>query len=335
LTVETLWLRRFYLLFFIEPARRRVHLAGLTANPHGAWVTQQARNLVMTLADEEQRPRFLIRDRDSKFTAGFDELFRSEGIRVIRAPIAAPRAKAHAERWVGNVRRECLDRIVIVSRRHRERVLREYVAHHNMHRPHRVLEQQPPVPKPAALAADDHECRVRRRERLGGLVYEYELAKHSATSDGAYFNPALRSCTCTCHSQELVPDAHSSLPSPGGSRRFSASEKRELSSWDPHPSTLFTHGLDRKADRLLNRKPQQQPGASRRSHQPPDGAEKTLAHAHTSARIDLRYPRLSQVEAESRGHGFRISLEIPHGRVYEPYAVEIIVDRTRGGRHSF
>jgi putative transposase len=107
----------------------------------------------MTLGEQDQRPRFLIRDRDSKFTAGFDEVFRSERIRVIIAPVAAPRAKAHAERWVGSVRRECLDRTLIVSRGHLERVLREYVAHHNMHGPHRALQQQPPVPKPAALAA--------------------------------------------------------------------------------------------------------------------------------------------------------------------------------------
>jgi putative transposase len=175
-TVETLWLRRFYVLFFIELGRRRVHLASVTTNPNSAWVAQQARNLVMTLAEKEQRPRLLIRDRDCKFTAGFDEVFRSEGIRVIRAPVAAPRAKAHAERWVGSVRRECLDRVLIVSRGHLERVLREYVAHHNMNRPHRALEQQPPVPRPVAIAVNDHECRVRRRDRLGGLLHEYELA---------------------------------------------------------------------------------------------------------------------------------------------------------------
>jgi hypothetical protein len=130
----------------------------------------------MTLAEREQRPRLLIRDRDCKFTAGFDEVFRSEGIRVIRAPIAAPRAKAHAGRWVGSVRREYLDRVLIVSRGHLERVLYEHVAHHNMHRPHRALGQQPSVPKPVAIAPRDHERRVRRRDRLGGLLHEYELA---------------------------------------------------------------------------------------------------------------------------------------------------------------
>jgi hypothetical protein len=146
-TVETLWLRRLHVLFFIELARRRVHLAGVTANPNSAWVAQQARNLIMALAEQEQQPRFLIRDRDCKFTAAFDEIFRSEGIRVIRAPVAAPRAKAHAERWVGSVRRECLDRTLIFSHKHLERVLREYSAHYNTHRPHRSLEQQPPPPQ--------------------------------------------------------------------------------------------------------------------------------------------------------------------------------------------
>jgi putative transposase len=175
-TVETLWLRRFYVLFFIELARRRVYLAGVTVNPNGAWVAQQARNLIMTLADGEQCPRFVIRDRDNKFTAAFDEVFRSEGITVIRAPIAAPRAKAHAERWVGSVRRECLDRILIVSRRHLERVLRAYVAHHNLHRPHRALDQQPPVLKPIAISKPHHDGRIRRCDRLGGLLHEYELA---------------------------------------------------------------------------------------------------------------------------------------------------------------
>jgi putative transposase len=108
------------------------------------------------------------------FTAAFDEVFRSEAITVIRAPIAAPRAKAHAERWVGSLRRECLDRILIVSGRHLERVLHEYLAHHNAHRPHRSLAQHPPIPKPPPLAGDDR--RVRRCDRLGGLLHEHELA---------------------------------------------------------------------------------------------------------------------------------------------------------------
>jgi putative transposase len=125
LTVDTLFLKRFYVLFFIELASRRVHLAGCTRNPSGAWVTQQARNLLMELGDKGVRPLFLVRDRDSKFTRDFDEVFRSEGIRVIKAPVQAPKARAHAERWVGSVRRECLDRLLIVGRRHLEHVVRE------------------------------------------------------------------------------------------------------------------------------------------------------------------------------------------------------------------
>src|SRR5919198_1571275 len=175
-TVETLRLRRFYVLFFLELSRRRVYFAGVTANPDGAWVVQQARNLTMTLAEQRQRQRILIRDRDSKFTAAFDEVFRSEGLRLIKTPIAAPRAKAHAERWVGSARRECLDRILIVSRRQLETVLREYVAYYNTHRPHRSLDQQPPLPKTGPGPPPGHERRVHRRDRLGGLLHEYELA---------------------------------------------------------------------------------------------------------------------------------------------------------------
>jgi putative transposase len=181
LTVDTLFLKRFYVLFFVELATRRVRLAGITTNPDGPWVTQQARNLLMQLDDDGVRPRFLIRDRDSKFTRTFDEVFRSEGIEAIKAPVRAPRARAHAERWVGTVRRECLDRLLIVGRRHLERVLSVYTLHYNEHRPHRSLAQRPPL---APIAAHGQQAlgevflleRLRRRDRLGGLIHEYELA---------------------------------------------------------------------------------------------------------------------------------------------------------------
>jgi putative transposase len=175
-TVDTIWLRRFYVLFFIELERRRVHIAGITAHPNGAWVTQQARTILTRLRQEGTRPRILIRDRDVKLTNAFDAFLRSEGITVIRTPVAAPKAKAHAERWVGSVRRECLDRILIVSRGHLKRVLSEYVAHHNTHRPHRALQQQPPIPKPVLVPTPPRDSHVRRRDRLGGLLHEYELA---------------------------------------------------------------------------------------------------------------------------------------------------------------
>jgi putative transposase len=181
LTVDTLFLKRFYVLFFVELATRRVWLAGITTNPDGRWVAQQARNLLMTLDDEGVRPRFLVRDRDSKFTPEFDEVFCSEGIRVIKAPVRAPKARAHAERWVGTVRRECLDRILILGRRHLQRVLAVYVAHYNEHRPHRALQQRPPLR--ASPPRDEQSIgavvdldRVRRRDLLGGLIHEYQLA---------------------------------------------------------------------------------------------------------------------------------------------------------------
>jgi transposase InsO family protein len=172
LTVDTLWLRRLHVLFFIELASRRVHFGGVTANPNGRWVTQQARNLAMTLAEREQPVRFLVRDRDSKFTRGFDEVFRTEDIRVIRTPVRAPRAKAHAERWVGSLRRECLDRILIVGRRQLEQVVRTYIRHHNEHRPHRSLEQRPPLAKPPPVERPPPN-QIGRRDRLGGLIHEY------------------------------------------------------------------------------------------------------------------------------------------------------------------
>jgi putative transposase len=116
-TVETAWLRRIYVLFFISLERRRIEFVACTPTPRGAWVAQQPRNLLMTLDDREQPFRFLIHDRDSKFSGGCDHVVQSEGIAVIRTPVQAPNANAHAERWVGSGRRECLDRLLIFSRR--------------------------------------------------------------------------------------------------------------------------------------------------------------------------------------------------------------------------
>jgi len=130
-TVETVSLRRIYVLFFIEIQTRRVHLAGCTSNPDGAWVTQQARNLVMELEDRESPVRFLLHDRDTKFTAAFDEVFRTQSVRVIKTPIRAPNANAHAERWVRTVRQECLDWLLIFSERQVERTLHTYIDHYN------------------------------------------------------------------------------------------------------------------------------------------------------------------------------------------------------------
>jgi putative transposase len=174
-TVETAWLRTLYVLFFIEVDTRRVHLAGVTRNPDGAWVTQQARNLSFGLSERDFPLRFLIRDRDAKFTRSFDEIFATEGARVILTPIRSPKANAFAERWVETVRAECLDWSLIVGRGHLERLLRDYVAHYNSHRPHRGLGLAPPEGSAEGLPAACHED-VRRRDLLGGLVHEYYAA---------------------------------------------------------------------------------------------------------------------------------------------------------------
>ena len=178
-TVDTVWLRRLYVLFFISIGTRRVEYVACTCNPDTGWMTQQARNLLMDLDDRSQRPRFLIHDRDTKFSRAFDGIFRSEGISIIRTPIRAPNANAYAERWVGSVRRECLDRLLIFGRRQLEQVLRVYARHFNQQRPHRALELRPPdhgsgtdhPPTPAL-----HPHHVRRRDLLGGLLHEYENA---------------------------------------------------------------------------------------------------------------------------------------------------------------
>jgi transposase InsO family protein len=171
-TVETISLRRLYVLFFIELGSRRVQLAGCTTNPSGAWVIQQARNLSFTGVFE--RMRFLIHDRDSKFSGAFDEVFRSEGITVIRTPIRAPQANAHAERFVRTVRAECLDWLLILGRRHLESVLRVYTAHYNRERPHRGLALLPP--ETGDVAGLPTAEKIDRRDRLGGLIHEYHQA---------------------------------------------------------------------------------------------------------------------------------------------------------------
>jgi transposase InsO family protein len=170
-TVDTVLLRRLYVLFFIALDTRRVYLTGVTAHPTGAWVVQQARNLSYECAQRARPVKCLIRDRDAKFTASFDDVFRADGIRIIRTPVRAPRANAFAERFVGTIRRECLDRVLIFGRRHLERVLAMYVEHYNGHRPHRSLGQLPPQPTsvaPPPLKKVD-PLRLKRTDRLGGV----------------------------------------------------------------------------------------------------------------------------------------------------------------------
>jgi hypothetical protein len=175
--VDTVLLRRLYVLFFIELDTRRVHLSGITANPVGEWVTQQARNVSFALAEQGHPTKFLIRDRDSKFASGFDAVFRADGIRIIRTPIRSPRANAFAERFVGTARRECLDRVLVFHRSQLERILNQFVEHFNEHRPHRSLGQQAPlaVEKKPMRIGDPDPRKLRRSDKLGGLIHEYRL----------------------------------------------------------------------------------------------------------------------------------------------------------------
>jgi putative transposase len=178
-TVDTVRLRRLYLLFFISIATRRLEYLACTTTPDSRWMMQQARNLVMHLDDHGHERRYLIHDRDSKFSRAFDSVFESEGMAVIRAPIRAPNANAYAERWVGSVRRECLDRLLVFSRHQLERVLHVYVRHYNDHRPHRALELRAPAAPPEPCSrrqAPPGVAQIRRRQLLVGLIHEYEAA---------------------------------------------------------------------------------------------------------------------------------------------------------------
>jgi hypothetical protein len=169
-TVETAFLRTLYVLFFMELGSRRIHIQGVTAKPDAAWVTQQVRNLAVD--GELCGVRFLIRDRDSKFTASFDEVFGTEGAGVIKTPVRAPKANAFAERFVRTLRAEVFDLVLVTGRRHLLRLLRAYEAHYNSHRPHRGIGLAAPrrlQVAPIRVPTDQ----IRRRRVLGGLINEY------------------------------------------------------------------------------------------------------------------------------------------------------------------
>jgi transposase InsO family protein len=173
-TVETIMLRTMYVLFAVHLGSRRVHVLGVTKNPDSAWVTQQARNL--TVGERLEGIRFVIRDRDSRFSGSFDEVFRSEEVRIIKTPIRAPRANAYAERWVRTARAECLDWMLVLGRRDLEHVLRTYVIHYNRARPHRGLDLRTPEPRRDPAPWPTRRAMVQTHRVLGGLIREYELA---------------------------------------------------------------------------------------------------------------------------------------------------------------
>jgi len=176
-TVDTIWLRRLDVLFFIEVASRRVHFAGCTAHPDDGWVTQQARQLTWTLAERPEPVRLLVRDHDRKFTRSFDEVFQGAGVRIVRTPIRAPQANGIAERFVRTVRSECLDWLLIVNTRHLERVVTVFIDHYNRHRAHRSLNLTPPGGLSLTTShTNSQTLRVVRRDRLGGLLHDYGLA---------------------------------------------------------------------------------------------------------------------------------------------------------------
>jgi transposase InsO family protein len=171
-SVDTVFFKRLYVLFALKHGTRRAHLLGITEHPNSGFVAQAAPNLVGDLAETCRPMKFLIRDRDAKFTAGFDEVFSSEAIQVIKAPVRSPRANAHAERFVQTVRTECLDWTLVLGRRHLEAVLRQYVRHYNQQRPRRGLNLCVPAGRTAPL--EPVSLRVRRHDILAGLVREYE-----------------------------------------------------------------------------------------------------------------------------------------------------------------
>ena len=174
LHVDTVPLQRVYVLFVMKIRTRTVHILGVTAHPTGAWTAQQARNLLMDLCERAGRIKFLIRDRDSKFTEAFDEVLAGNGTRVIQTPVRSPRANSYAERFVGTLRRECLDHVLILGEGHLRRVLAEYARHYNGHRPHQGLQQKPPLREPGHPV--DITAPIEHSRVVGGLISEYRRA---------------------------------------------------------------------------------------------------------------------------------------------------------------
>jgi len=174
LHVYTVFLRRLYVLFVMEIRTRRVHVLGVTAHPTGSWTAQQARNLLIDLGERAGHFKFLVRDRDSKFTAAFDEVLAGNGTRIIKTPVRSPRANSFAERYVGTLRHECRDHLLIYGEQHLRQVLSAYARHYNEHRPHQSREQRPPLHEPGQ--AVDVTARIKRTHVVQGLISEYRRA---------------------------------------------------------------------------------------------------------------------------------------------------------------
>ena len=175
-TLDTVMLKRFYVLFFIHIPSREVFFAGVTANPTGPWTTQAARNLFLRHADRLAGSQALVRDRGSQFVDAFDEIFRTEGLRILKTPVRTPVANAFAERWIESIRRELLDRTIIWNQHQLERLVVDYIDHYNTHRPHRSLDQQPPLPLAPSPKGRPPDLRVVKSTRCDGLIHEYRTA---------------------------------------------------------------------------------------------------------------------------------------------------------------